>query len=479
VSLRQRLLLGMLVVAAVLIGTNVVLASTFRSFLVRRVDEQLAHAVQRPPAPVDVGVRPGRLGRPRGGGPTDVFSEVYFAALDADGNVWRIGRGLREDQGAPDVTLDRVEGHVADHDDPAGFTVPAADGGGEWRVMAVVSSFGTTVVAASSLEDMAATLGRMRWIQVGGSLAVLGALGVVSWWVLRSGIRPMAGMAATADAIAAGDLSRRVDHADPRTEAGRLGAALNAMLGQIEEAFVQRAASEERVRQFAADASHELRTPLTSIRGYADLWRAGGFRAPGELDDAMRRMSEEANRMGVLVDELLLLARLDQARPLDLQPLRLDELVADAVRDAEVVDPDRSITLTVAPVVVAGDDARLRQVVANLLANARTHTPPGTAVHVTVGQEDHQVRLEVADDGPGLDPEVAARVFDRFYRADSARTRASGGSGLGLSIVAAVAEAHGGRARVSATPGAGSRFVVELPALDGDGDAISGRGDAA
>jgi two-component system OmpR family sensor kinase len=217
------------------------------------------------------------------------------------------------------------------------------------------------------------------------------------------------------------------------------------------------------LRQFVADASHELRTPLTSIRGYAELWRAGGLREGGDVDDAMRRMEQEARRMGLLVDDMLLLARLDQGRPLETAPLALDRLVDDAVRDARAVEPGRPIDFVADAVTVVGDDHRLRQIVGNLLTNARLHTPPGTPVHVSVRTVGERVRLEVADEGPGLEPEVAARVFERFFRGDPARTRASGGSGLGLSIVAAVAEAHGGRVSVEAAPGTGARFVVDLP----------------
>jgi two-component system OmpR family sensor kinase len=303
-------------------------------------------------------------------------------------------------------------------------------------------------------------------VQVAGTAAVLLALAVVSWWVLRLGVHPLQDMAETADAIAAGDLSRRVDGVDDRTEAGRMAGAVNSMLERIEEAFRAREASEERVRRFAADASHELRTPLTSIQGYAELWRAGGLRDDGELADAMRRMEQEARRMGALVEDLLLLARLDQRRPMQMGEVRLDRLVADGVADARTVEPGRPLDLEAEPVTVTGDEMRIRQVVANLLSNARSHTPPGTPVHVTVAGEGVTARLEVADEGPGLDPEAASRVFERFYRADPARSRAEGGTGLGLAIVAAIAEAHGGRATVETRPGSGCRFVVTLPAVE-------------
>jgi two-component system OmpR family sensor kinase len=281
--------------------------------------------------------------------------------------------------------------------------------------------------------------------------------------MLRLGVHPVEDMARAADAIAGGDLSQRVEHPSEQTEAGRLGVALNSMLARIEEAFRAREASEARVRRFAADASHELRTPLTSIQGYAELWRAGGLRSETELADAMRRMENEAHRMAALVEDLLLLARLDQRRPLDLGRVRLDRLVTDAVRDARAVEPDRPIDLDAAAVVVHGDDQRLRQVVGNLLSNVRAHTPPGTPVRVSVAVAGDRARLEVADEGPGMDAEVAAKVFERFFRADDSRARAAGGTGLGLSIVAAIAEAHGGTAGVESEPGGGSRFVIDLP----------------
>jgi two-component system OmpR family sensor kinase len=236
------------------------------------------------------------------------------------------------------------------------------------------------------------------------------------------------------------------------------------MLERIEEAFAARSASEERLRRFVADASHELRTPLTSILGYAELWRTGGLEDPGDRAEAMRRLDDEARRMGVLVDDLLLLAHLDEGRPLERKPVDLDRIAADAVADARAISPDRPITLEAAPTQVEGDESRLRQVAVNLLANAREHTPHGTPVHVSVTEGAGKVRLEVADEGPGIDPKDRKRLFERFYRADPARSRESGGSGLGLAIVAAIVEAHDGEVRVDERPGGGARFVVELPA---------------
>jgi two-component system OmpR family sensor kinase len=256
-----------------------------------------------------------------------------------------------------------------------------------------------------------------------------------------------------------------VERAEPRTEVGRLGLSLNAMLGQIQSSFEASQASEERLRRFVADASHELRTPLTSIRGYAELFRRGAADRPADLAIAMRRIEEESARMGLLVDDLLLLARLDQGRPLEHGPVDLSRVAADAVHDARAVEPDRPVELRVpdGSVTVLGDELRLRQVAANLLANTRQHTPPSTPVTVSARRAGDVAVLEVADAGPGLTPDQATRVFERFYRADPSRARSMGGTGLGLSIVAAVAEAHGGAARVVSTPGAGARFWVEIP----------------
>jgi two-component system, OmpR family, sensor kinase len=466
-SLRRRVLLGCLLVAAVLLGTDAVLASTFRSFLLGRVDQQVIQAAD----PLVHGRFRGGITRPPSTsspstGEQRVYTEYYIGVAAPDGTVSRLGPGLREnDQSAPQLSGAGLAAHLSPSpDDLRPFTVPSSTGGGNWRVV-VVRRTGSddTLIFGARLNDMDATLGRMVAVEGVATGLVLAALAAMAGWVLRLGVRPLAHMAETAGHIAAGDLSQRVEHADDRTEAGKLAAALNAMLEQIEGAFDERAATEERLRQFVADASHELRTPLTSIRGYAELWRAGGLRDADEVGEAMRRMEQEARRMGLLVDDLLLLARLDQGRPLETLPLAFDRLVDDAVRDARAVEPDRPIDLTAERVTVLGDDHRLRQVVGNLLTNARLHTPPGTPVHVSLRTDGDRVRLEVADEGPGLTPDVAARVFERFYRGDPARTRARGGSGLGLSIVAAVAEAHGGRVGVDTAPGKGARFVVDLP----------------
>jgi two-component system OmpR family sensor kinase len=312
-----------------------------------------------------------------------------------------------------------------------------------------------------------------------GLLTVL-VLAGVGYLVVRASLRPLVEVERTAAAIASGDLSSRVAEGDPRTEVGQLSAALNGMLAQIETAFAEREASEEdarrseqRMRRFVADASHELRTPLTSIRGFAELFRQGAVTEPAEVRRAFRRIEDEAAHMGLLVEDLLMLARLDQQRPLDRSPVDLLPLATDAVEDARAVQPERPVRLELGnidpPPVVTGDEARLRQVLRNLVGNALQHTPGDTPVVVRVstcaanGVAPGRVLLEVADEGPGMKPEDMARVFERFYRADPSRNRSDGGTGLGLAIAGALAAVHGGTITLDTAPGKGARFCVELP----------------
>jgi len=266
--------------------------------------------------------------------------------------------------------------------------------------------------------------------------------------------------------------------ADQRSEAGRVGLAFNTMLARIQEAFARRDATENRLRRFVADASHELSTPLTSIRGYAELFRRGLSERPDDLAKAMERIEGEAKRMGGLVDDLLMLANLDNGRPLARHPVDLSAIAEDAASDLRAADPGRSVeVVTAGPVMVLGDEDRLRQVAANLTSNARRYTPAGSPVTLRVSSERGRGVLAVADRGPGLDAEQAARVFDRFYRVDTARSRAAGGSGLGLSLVASIAEAHGGQASVETVPGQGATFLVALPLAAND--TSDGRGPAS
>jgi two-component system OmpR family sensor kinase len=467
--------LALVTVALVLIGLGSVAA--LDGYLVGRLDTQLKavaeHSAEEGP-PHDAGP-PG----PRRGPP----SPYRVQYRTADGQLGRPEESNLLDQ---DLAPPRVPDDGAWLKAKAGkvVTVPATGGHGRWRVAVqpLDDGSGGSVVVAASLDPIDATTRQLRLIDLGVSLVVLAVLAGAGAAIVRASLRPLVEIEQTARAIAAGDLTRRVPDRDPRTEVGRLGRALNTMLAQIESAFSARAASEasarrseDRMRRFVADASHELRTPLTTIRGFAELYRQGAARDPAELDRLMRRIEDQAARMGLLVDDLLLLARLDQQRPLERAPVDLLALAADAVHDAHAVAPDRRIELVLSgddggrgsALVVLGDDQRLRQVLANLIDNALSHTPAGRPVEVRVGGAglDGQpaAAVEVVDHGPGLTAEQAERVFERFYRADPARSQAAGGTGLGLSIVAALVAVHGGTVQVDSVPGRGTRFRVVLP----------------
>ncbi|WFE42149.1 HAMP domain-containing sensor histidine kinase [Micromonospora sp. WMMD998] len=392
------------------------------------------------------------------------------------------------------------------HANGEAFTEEGADKRVRWRLMVRQDSEDSYRVIGQNLTDVDLSVRQLLWIDllVGGAVLII--LASVGAGIVRTSLKPLVEIERTAAAIAGGDLSRRVPDPEegrpcPTSELGRLSRALNAMLTQIEAAFTARAASEaaarsaeagardaaayaqaseararrseERMRQFIADASHELRTPLTTIRGFAELFRQGAARAPEQTADLLRRIEDEASRMGLLVEDLLLLARMDRERPIALAPVELPVLASDAVEAARVVDPDRRIELErepgAGPLVVLGDDARLRQVIGNLMTNALTHTPPDAAVTLRLRAEPGNLAVvEVADNGPGLTPEQAERVFERFYRVDAARTRRAGGpisTGLGLAIVAALVAAHHGTVEVAETPGGGATFRVKLPLL--------------
>jgi two-component system OmpR family sensor kinase len=474
VTLRFRLTAALVVLVAVgLLAADVATYAAFRSFLVKRVDQQLASAQP---------MLPGLLSNPDlGNGQTpsgdepDPFlpSGTFVALYDASGKQVR-ARTISYDASAPSPPA--ITAAVLDAAGPgaAPRTVGAVGGGGStYRVLAsqlrdTVSGDMYTAVLGIPLTEVGQTLRRLEVVAAIVTLAVLAAMALLSWWTVRRGLRPLEEIEHTAGAIAAGDLSRRVEVVDPRTEVGRLGGALNVMLGRIEDAMDEQRASEEALRRFLADASHELRTPLTSIRGYAELFRRGARDDPEDTALAMRRIEQESQRMGVLVDDLLFLARSGHGRPIEHDPVDLARVAADAVHDAIAVDPSRAIALEAPPTLtIAGDEARLRQVLANLLGNALAHTPAGTPVTVGLRNGGGWAELSVADSGPGLTTEETARVFDAFYRVDPARKRTGSsegrGTGLGLAIVAAIAEAHGGAASVESNPGRGATFTVRLP----------------
>jgi two-component system OmpR family sensor kinase len=349
---------------------------------------------------------------------------------------------------------------------------PSVDGSIDYRVLTERGARPNAIVAiaAPMTAIQAAERELVRTMLVVG-LAAMGAILVVAWIVIRRDLLPLERIAATAERIAAGDLGHRAGVPHDDTEVGRLGSAFDTMLDQIETSFDQQQRaleakdrSEAQLRRFVADASHELRTPLTAVRGYADLYRAGGLADPEAMAIAMDRIGTESRRMAALVDDLLLLARLDQGRPIRRDPVDLSRIVEDAAHDLRAVDPGRPLAAAIEPaLVVAGDDDQLRQVVGNLVANVRVHAGPATAVELVLRAIEGSAELRVVDHGPGIDPADGLRVFDRFYRADAGRSRDSGGTGLGLSIVASLVHAHGGRLWHEATPGGGATFVVSLP----------------
>ena len=344
------------------------------------------------------------------------------------------------------------------------LTVSGSEGVPSYRVYVDTSTDGNILIVALPLNDVIATLNQLLVLElvIGGGVTLVLALATVL--AVRRSLRPLVRMGETARAIAPGNLHQRIQPATEKTEVGRLGLALNAMLAQLEAAFADRARSEERLRHFVSDASHELRTPLTSMRGYAELLRRNQLMDREQIETAAGRIEDESRRLGVLVDDLLLLARLDQGRELQRERVDLEALVSDACADARVADPGRAITArAAAPLVVTGDEGRLRQVLGNLVRNALVHTAAGTPIEVSLRPEGLNAVIDVVDHGPGVPAEAADRIFERFHRADPEMSRDRGGSGLGLSIATAVVAVHGGRLSLHETPGGGATFRIELP----------------
>ncbi|MDL9945428.1 HAMP domain-containing sensor histidine kinase [Gordonia sp. ABSL11-1] len=460
-------LVGLTLVLVVLglLASGVAVTSAMKADLISRTDDGLAGAVQTWARPRDPASAPVEGPAP---GPRRPPSQYYSMITIGTGDT--IVNNDFSDE--PDLSS-LSSGNVRP------TTVKSADGDGpEWRVVKASTPFGESVVA-TPLSDVRATLSRLMWLQFAIGALVVVAIGVLSYLLVRSSLRPLRRVEETAHAIAAGNLNMRVAEAPPNTEVGSLSGSLNTMLGQIQRAFARTAASEqqaraseEKMRRFIADASHELRTPLTSIKGFAELYKQG---AVPDATDAMSRIDAEAGRMGLLVEDLLMLARLDAHRPIAHQPVDVLALATDAVHSAKAAAPQREIGIEIGatdePPMVSGDAPRLLQVLRNLINNAIAHTPAeaiitiGVAVDRGAGRDD--VVLRVTDTGQGLTPDEASHVFERFYRGDSSRHRGDGGggSGLGLSIVAALVDAHGGTVGVDSAPGHGSTFWVRLPRL--------------
>jgi two-component system, OmpR family, sensor kinase len=455
-------------VAAALTLTGVSATSLLRGYLLDQHDDSLRTALQ------DAQNNPGQVFNACTS-PEGLPALSYFACVSPNGNGVEIVQGPMHNQ----ADLPFLGNGILSRANGTAITVPAQNHSTTWRVLAGrLQGSNITVVYAVDLSQDNRIIRRLVLLEVVLGLIVLVLLGGAGYLLVRNSLRPLVAVERTAQAIAAGDLSQRVPVGDERTEVGRLSRALNGMLSRIEASFRAQQASEEqaraseaRMRRFVADASHELRTPLTSIRGFAELYRQGAVRTPEETRRLMQRIEAEGARMGLLVEDLLQLARLDQQRPLTILPVDLAEVAGDVVHDARAVQPDRPISLqlseslTEVPVVL-GDEARLRQVVGNLMTNALTHTPSKTRVTVVLDEEADDpdtVVLRVADEGPGLAPEDAERIFERFYRAESSRTRENGGTGLGLAIVASLVAAHGGTVDVRTAPGQGATFSVRLP----------------
>jgi len=470
-SLRNRLTIGVLVLSAIgFVGAGFGSQALLRNYLISQVDEQLISVVGGVSDRLDrAGIESDeddddeaakRTVTPLNRVPTSISVTV----LDPFGNlIGGIGGDLNSNE-ITDYVKGLLPGQVAAYGSEP-FTIEAP--GSDFRVATTVlpSSLGSVIVA-QSLADFDKTTR-----QIGSVFLIIGSLvlifiAIASRQVVKVGMRPLQKIEETAEKIAAGDLSARLDNFEPDTEVGRLSTSLNTMLSRIEESFDARSKSEEKLRRFVADASHELRTPLTAIRGFAELHRQGAVPAGEKTNELIARIEKESMRMGYLVEDLLMLARMDQSRELVISDVNLSELVQEAVTSAQAAGPDHTITTNIAPgVATKGDADKIYQVVTNLLANARAHTPAGTAITVSAYKEGVDSFVTVADNGPGLSAEDQARIFERFYRVDASRQRNSkDGSGLGLSIVDAVMRAHGGDVTVASELGKGAAFTLHFKA---------------
>ncbi len=467
-SLRARLLAGIAFVAAILTVVSAIITFTTRQQLIAQVDARLETftPLQRGGAirARDLGADRRGLAERLTGRPVSDDGRVSDAFVGVVGTDGQLMTQFAPNTGEGTFSPPRLDLGTLSLSTSAMTTVDSEDGQSTFRMLTQPIA-GLIVVTALPIDEVQATIARLVWIEVLGSATILLALALVGWWVLHLGIRPVQEMTAAAALIAAGDLAVRLPETSPGTESAALAASLNVMLGRIEQALADRSETEARLRRFVADASHELRTPITTIRGYAELYRHGGLADVAALDDAMRRTEDESARMGRLVADMLTLAKLDVERPLERRRIDLVRMTRDTVTDAALSDPTRRITLDVdrSTAIVDGDEDRLRQAVINVLGNALVHTNAPALVAVRIRHHGEQIELEVSDQGPGMDPEIVARVTERFFRADPARSRHRGGSGLGLSIVAATVAAHGGTLAIDSTPGVGTTVHLMLP----------------
>ena len=474
-SLRNRLILATLGLAAIAIAASDFAASnSLRTFLINQADSQLNEVVQTSMlrldrAGIDSANQDGdgdengfRPLRPLGAVPTT----TAVTLLDISGNV--IGQIGGEFANSIDLNeFKKLTPEKVDSLNELPFTISGDDGETDIRAIArsLPSGEGTVVISVA-LDSVEKTVAGLRGIFILISFIVLISIAIVARSLIKLTLKPLNQIEKTAAAIAEGDLSARLPEVNSRTEVGRLTGSLNTMLSRIEESFTIRTESENKLRRFVADASHELRTPLTAIRGFAELHRQGAVVGEEKTKELVSRIEKESIRMSSLVEDLLLLARLDQSRELTFDAVDINHLVKEAVASAQAAGPGYEITVssTNDEVFVLGDSMRIHQAIANLLANARTHTPVGTKIAVNISQGDLETKISISDNGPGLSEEDQKRVFERFFRADPSRVRVGGeGSGLGLAIVDAVMKAHGGRVEVNSKIGAGATFTIVFP----------------
>ena len=473
-SLRTRLVIGVVALLAVgLALANLAAVLLISNYVQQRIDQQLEAPLAASTADslrlTSDSLCP--LLQRAGGAAQQLPTSYTFAVTDSRGAVLCELPGTPTALGRPDLAS--AAGRLATAAaDKQLLTVANTEHGAPWRIRVTATSDGYAVIGIS-LADAFDTLGRLQLITLVVSAIILLLGGVGSWFMVRVALRPLTSIEQTAQSIADGDLSRRIDQPAATTEIGRLALSLNSMLTQIERGFDDKVATEERLRRFIADASHELRTPIASIRGHAEMYRQGVVSSPADVAVVMDRIESESIRMGDLVNDLLLLARLDSAPGLNREPVDMLAVAADTVLDARGRDPARVVTVTQiegagwidAPPVVLGDDSRIRQVLGNVVGNVLRHTPAGSPYEIEIGVRDDAVEARVVDHGPGLPADGANLVFERFYRNDYGRARSHGGTGLGLSIAAGLMAAHDGTITHADTPGGGSTFTMTFPTV--------------